>query len=87
MKWRDKNKCAKNESITNMREVIEQLAKGDLVIGDQKVILPDDMELDFKAKYSEEPGKTKFVIKVEWPNDIPVTEEERSEKKKKKKRK
>ncbi len=74
MKLFSKNFGQKKDCIANLYEIINQIAGNSLVIEEQKVVIPDDAELAYKIKYSEEPGESKFSIKIEWPNEIPVPE-------------
>lgn len=74
MKWGEKNVGSKDECLQYLYQVVNQLAGGKLVLDERNVIIPDEMLLEYKVKYSEDPGETKFSLKVAWANDIPLEE-------------
>ncbi|MCL4440419.1 MAG: hypothetical protein M1609_07485 [Firmicutes bacterium] len=75
MKWVSNSIASKKDCVALLYEVINLIAGDSFIIEDKKVIFPNVEDLICKIKYSEEPGETKFSIKINWANDIPVTEE------------
>ena len=75
MKWGEKLIGSKEECLQYLNQIVNQLNGGVLVLEDKEVSIPNGAQLDYKVKYSEDPGETKFSFKVVWPNDIPVEEE------------
>ncbi len=74
MKWGEKIVGSKDECLQYLYQVINQLAGGILVLDGMNVAIPDEMLLEYKVKYAEDPGETKFSLKVAWANDIPPEE-------------
>ena len=75
MKWYINSVCSKKECIEQLYEVINLIAGNALAIDKKNVILPDDLDLLSKIKYTEEPGESKLTIKLQWHNDIPYNGE------------
>lgn len=74
MKWGEKLFGSKDECLQYLYQIVNQLAGGVLVLDGKDVTLPDDLHLEYKVKYAEDPGETKFSLKIAWPNDIPLEE-------------
>lgn len=76
MKLVSKNAGSKKECLDYLYEIVNQVGGDSLVLEDQGVVIPEGTDLDYKVKYTEEPGETKLTIKVKWANDIPIPEGE-----------
>jgi len=74
MKLANENFGSKKECLDFLYDVINQIGGDSLVLDNQDVAIPEDKDLEYKVKYTEEPGETKLTIKVKWVNDIPVPE-------------
>ncbi|MHB9096006.1 MAG: amphi-Trp domain-containing protein [Eubacteriales bacterium] len=74
MKWGEKLFGTKQDCLEYLQQVMDQLTNGVLVLDDKDVMLPEDMHLEYKVRYSEDPGESKFSFKIAWPNDIPIEE-------------
>lgn len=72
-----KHKAAgsKKDCLAYLKQVVDSVHKGELVIEDNNIEIPEGYELVYAVKYAEDPGETKLSIKVKWPNDIPIPEE------------
>lgn len=72
MSYANKFSGSKKECLGFLKEVVNQIHSGNLVIEGNSITIPEDMDLDYKVKFAEDPGETKLTIKVKWPNDIPI---------------
>lgn len=75
MKWGEKIIGSKEECLQYLYQVVNQLAGEKLTLEAKDVVIPGDVQLEYKVRYSEEPGESKLSFKVVWANDIPEEEE------------
>lgn len=74
MKWGEKLFGSREECLQYVYQVVNKLAGGVLELDGKEVALPEDLHLEYKVKYAEDPGESKFSLKIAWPNDIPMEE-------------
>lgn len=74
MKWGEKLFGSKEECLQYLYQVVNQLAGGVLELDGKEVVLPEELHLEYKVKYAEDPGESKFSLKIAWANDIPMEE-------------
>lgn len=79
MKWGEKLVGSKEECLQYLYQMVNQLAGGTLVLEGKDVVVPADAQMEYKVKYSEDPGESKFSLKVVWTNDIVAEEAEEDE--------
>lgn len=58
-----------------IRTMIPQLFSGKLVVEGKNVVLPTDLDLDYKVKYDETEEGASLAVKVSWDNRVEEEEE------------
>lgn len=74
LKWNENYTGTKKYVISYVYQVVQQLSTDRLVLKGKSIIVPNNADLAYKIKYAEEPGESKFAIKVEWFNEISFNE-------------
>lgn len=60
----------KAEFVQYLYQVVNQLTGVGLTLEGKHVTIPDGAQLNYRVKYSEDSGESKFSLKVVWPNDL-----------------
>lgn len=70
LKWQENYTGTKKYVISYVYQVVQQLSTDRLVLKGKSIVVPNNTDLAYKIKYAEEPGESKFGIKIEWFNEI-----------------
>lgn len=60
---------SKQDFVKFVMEVVGGLRSGSLNIESQEVVIPDDVEVEYKIKFDEDEEESKLAIKVSWPKE------------------
>ncbi|SNS30215.1 hypothetical protein SAMN05446037_1007115 [Anaerovirgula multivorans] len=79
MGYSEKYEGSKSECLKYVKEIVGELMKEDLEVEGEKVIIPNDRDLDYKVKYENDEYEGKFSIKIGWVYKEREEEEEEQE--------
>jgi len=88
-----KKKIDKNELISYFKDLISELERGIIIVGEKEIILPDEMEFEIEIEEENKKGLKKRGIEweIEWKEKSEETDEDKesddSEKSKKSEKK
>ena len=60
---------SKQDFVKFVMEVAGGLRSGGLNIESQEVVIPDDVEVEYKIKFDEDEEECKLALKVSWPKE------------------
>ncbi len=56
----------KEDLVEKLREIASQVEAGYIMVGDNKIELPEEFEFEIKFKYDEEKKKKEIEFEIEW---------------------